>query len=111
MICTCHGAGSLSLRAIHFITIPAIGPFNGPVDRLIGVAPVAGVWNTDFLCEQRIGNQEAVIAPRIALHVGGLRHVTFDAAIARAHILVVAMFERINNRRVHQARGLVASHA
>jgi len=74
------------------------------------MATVAGVGDAVFLCEQRVGNGEPVIAPGVALHVGGLRHVTIHTLSALAVQFVMRMRGRINFRAVGIGAGM-AAHA
>ena len=60
------------------------------------MATVAGIGDAVFLCEQRIGNGEPVVAPWVALHVGGLRHVTVHALSTLTVQFVMRMGGRIN---------------
>ena len=55
------------------------------------MAAVAGIRDAEFLGEQRIRDREPVVASRIAGHVGRVRHVALDAAVAGAVKLVVAV--------------------
>ena len=64
---------------IHARAVPFLNGGERPVGGLISVATIAGVGNSELLRQQRIGNGESVVVTRMALHVGGDRHVAVGA--------------------------------
>tara|TARA_S200002703_G_scaffold82037_1_gene70724 strand:- start:216 stop:419 length:204 start_codon:yes stop_codon:yes gene_type:complete len=61
------------------------------------MAAIAGIGDPEFAGEERVGREEAVVAPRVALHVGGLRHMALDTLVSRTAFSVAAMDYRIDN--------------
>ena len=56
----------------------------GPILGLVGVTLGAGIGCAELFGEVGTWDTDAVIAAGIDHHVGGFRHVTFDAARASA---------------------------
>ena len=77
------------------------------------MASVAGVRDIEFLGELGIGNGEAVVVSRVALHVDGDRHVAGDALIAGAISAVVTVCGGVDDRSGGEIRAAtdMAIHA
>ncbi len=70
------------------------------------MAAAAGVGDAEFLCQQRIGREPAVVVPRRTLHVIRRRHVAGDAGVASAVGLMLRVRERIDGGGDDAARQL-----
>ena len=103
-------ACALPRRPVHSRAVPFLDRRERPVGVLVGVTTVAGVRDAVFLCQQRVGDGEPVVATGIALHIGRLRHVAVYALAARAVQRVMRMRRRVNFWAVGIRAG-VAAHA
>lgn len=77
------------------------------------MAALAGVRRTGFLGEARVRNAEAVVVPRVDLHVVGDGHVAGRALVARTVGAVMAVGNGVDDGSCWKiaARGGVAVHA
>ena len=104
-----EGAGAGG--AVEFVAVEFVGGLERPGGILVGVAAVAGVGHAELHGEQRIGDGDAVVMARMALHVGGDGHVAGDALVAGAVRLVAAVGGGIDDRGGRLGAAGVAAHA
>ncbi len=89
-------AREVARGTIHAVAVPFLDGVDRPIGFLVGMTTVARVGNAEFLRELRVGNREAMVAPRVTLHVDGHRHVAIDAMVAGLTRFVVRVRGGIN---------------
>ena len=65
-----------------------------------------GIGDAELFGEQRVWNGKAMIAARMALHIGGLWHVAIHAVVAALSGFVMSVRCRINLRRGGSGSGV-----
>src|SRR5204862_2659305 len=83
----------------HSRAVPLFNRLQRPVRSTISVTAVTSVRDAMLFSQERVGDGEAVITPRMTLHVDGLRHMAIDAAVARLIEFMKSVGCPVNFRR------------